>query len=483
MFDELVSEAEQLDEASVLADQLQADGDPRGELLALEIASVRAPSVEQVRALALEASNLRRAEARVVWPSSFTPADARLRAGFIVSFERGAPGQLRNCAPLPAMRGLRCIRGHRMDELEYTWASLRPAIVHTVINRTMNDYDDLGVLSKLRGIVGLDIGFGDQRQADEIAEHLRTRGDLRGLKLRWCMPDAIAPFAGAGLSPTHVAMQVLEPLELSLLQGFSRLHHLELQYDEDEDEIDEVDLAPLAKLPTLDSLSFCGPVRAHSWRRELERLRLRSLALDVEDFTNDDPEQWQRAHEQLDEGIEQLDIDAAYIDPERLRSLTQLRRLRLRLRGESPQLQYLPRVDELTLDPRVLDGLRELSCAKLTLAVEREAKPETELVGWRRLLDLLAERSLPALTLGTELDPELPEEALRVLARVEHLGLRGAPSWAQAEHLRELPRLRRLTVAHIDPAHHRQLSEWLPEVLVESTRRWPRARLPEPQDV
>lgn len=50
MRESIISETEQLDEASVLADALLAEGDSRGELLALELESVRAPTAEGARA-------------------------------------------------------------------------------------------------------------------------------------------------------------------------------------------------------------------------------------------------------------------------------------------------------------------------------------------------------------------------------------------------------------------------------------------------
>ncbi|HVI01293.1 MAG TPA: hypothetical protein VM869_21395, partial [Enhygromyxa sp.] len=59
-----------LNEVEVFADELQARGDPRGELLALELASERATSSDEARRLNREAQRIRNAHRELVWPSA-----------------------------------------------------------------------------------------------------------------------------------------------------------------------------------------------------------------------------------------------------------------------------------------------------------------------------------------------------------------------------------------------------------------------------
>jgi hypothetical protein len=80
-----VSDEQDWSEIEVFADQLQARGDPRGELLALEMASERATSSEEARQLNREAQRVRDAHHELVWPAALARSGVGMRAGFVVS--------------------------------------------------------------------------------------------------------------------------------------------------------------------------------------------------------------------------------------------------------------------------------------------------------------------------------------------------------------------------------------------------------------
>lgn len=73
-----------LSEVEVFADQLQARGDPRGELLSLELAAERAPSSAEARRFNREAQRIRDAHPSLVWPRELAESRVRMRAGFVV---------------------------------------------------------------------------------------------------------------------------------------------------------------------------------------------------------------------------------------------------------------------------------------------------------------------------------------------------------------------------------------------------------------
>jgi hypothetical protein len=74
----------ELDDSKVFADELQARGDPRGELLSLELAAESATSSAEARRLNREAQRIRDAHPALVWPEALRRSYVAMHAGFAV---------------------------------------------------------------------------------------------------------------------------------------------------------------------------------------------------------------------------------------------------------------------------------------------------------------------------------------------------------------------------------------------------------------
>lgn len=455
----IISEAEQLDEASVLADELLAENDPRGELLALEVASVRASSVEQARTLNKRANELLWDEPRHYWPSSFAPATAKLRAGFVVEIAEGFTGQLKEAAPLPCMRGLRYVGGWRMDELEHEYARVCPAWVSTTILPTDENWDDLGVLLKLRRLQQLDLGLGRGGPHHETFERLVELPELRALSLS--NYDRVTLELLADLRLTHLRLNWVRDGHLDTLGALARLRHLQINF------ANASRALVLAKLP-LDSLRIRLSLAPKIWAEMLDELSLRQLRVEVwdEDDSPAEMQRWREAHARLGPRLECLDVDLARIDTQDLFGLPKLRELTLRGPGE---LETLPALERLSLSVDALVSLRELSSPALTVLEGAD-----KALDWGQLSAIQGDVALRELDLRLPLGTSLSEVAMRALAEVEHLTLVDPPGQALRNQLKRLPNLRRLTVTNMGVGHHRELVEQMDEVLAESTRMWPR---------
>jgi hypothetical protein len=91
---------DELDETWVFADQCAAAGDPRAELLALELAAEHASTSEEARRLNREAQRIRDAHEALAWPLPLRETHVESRAGFVV---RGSLDQLANDGVDPAL--------------------------------------------------------------------------------------------------------------------------------------------------------------------------------------------------------------------------------------------------------------------------------------------------------------------------------------------------------------------------------------------
>jgi hypothetical protein len=74
-----------LDDSKVFADELQARGDPRGELLSLELAAGHATTSAEARRLNRDAQRIRDAHPALVWPEALRNTFVGMRAGFVVA--------------------------------------------------------------------------------------------------------------------------------------------------------------------------------------------------------------------------------------------------------------------------------------------------------------------------------------------------------------------------------------------------------------
>lgn len=456
MIDWIIDEAAQLDEASVFADELLARGDPRGELLALELASVRAATPEQARELNERAREL--ATESQFWPSSFAPALAKMRAGFVVDYSGAAEGQLKACAPMPALRGLWKLEGSRMDELEHEFARVNPACVSTTLDRTTADWDDLGVLMKLRRLVHLKLQVHGGVHLDAALEQLLTLPQLRGLTLPHHTQPGLEQLRGAPL--THLQLGSLLIRELPALAELPQLRHLHAWFRTAEA------LGTLTKL-RLDSLSLQLDAGPQEWAEVLSELSLRHLQVEPMGIRAAPVMRWREAHAQLDDRLESLEVPLRHLDVADTFAWPALRRLVLW--GEGP-VEALPRLEHLGLSATTLASLRELPSPSLAVLDEG-----LDIVDWQHLASI--QRAVPLRVLDLRLlglEPEPPDAALRALEQLEHLLLPEVPNSAQVKLLEQLPCLRRLTVTDMRPGHHRELRGRLREVLVESTPHWPR---------
>ena len=85
MFDDApVATSEDSDEVRSLADRLEAEGDPRGPLLALELAAAQAQSSDEARRLNRAAQARREAHPELAWPPVLGQTTTSLHAGLIV---------------------------------------------------------------------------------------------------------------------------------------------------------------------------------------------------------------------------------------------------------------------------------------------------------------------------------------------------------------------------------------------------------------
>jgi hypothetical protein len=462
VFGDIVSEAEQLDEASVLADRLQAEGDPRGELLALEIGCVRAPSVAQARALARQAQDLRAAEAGLVWRTPHGPDHVSLRAGFVVGLS-GGPGTPAHLAARAAgldMRGLRTIRGVGMAELLPDVVTAQPSQLDLRIEAKPRALDEL--VGGLRRLVELTCSVDRGVDVRATFERLARLDSLRGL--RAVVDDRVALAHLRHTKISHLRVSGVGE-GLGELVKLSELRHLEMRGTELDANLDQ-----LGELPLLDSLHMRAAFEPNVWRKLLAGLHLSRVRLDVDHGFRDQAGSWRQANAQLGAQLETLCVDVDYIDGDLLRSWPKLRRLTLLgHRG----FEQLPPLEHLGATLELLAGLDQLPGPSLALYGALDFDDLRRL--WARLAVMQDAAPLRTLEISHMGDQLFDARAVRAFERLEHLTLDVPPTLEDVARLRELPRLRRLTVRVLDPRGHRKLCEALPDVLVESTDQWPQA--------
>ncbi|HVI01294.1 MAG TPA: hypothetical protein VM869_21400 [Enhygromyxa sp.] len=291
-----MAEADDWSDAEVLADRLQAGGDPRGELLALELAAERAPDSGEARRINGEAQRIRDAHHELAWPSALGHTRVGMRAGFVVaaSFDELADPSI----PLELLLSARELslghhpldacatrleqarsRGLRIEGLEH-WGSdvdppadlgcLRglgeldaraPALERIAFVGRVAQPDVLAGFPKLRSI-----RFGGPLRKAELTslaslrlQHLRLHGELHASTLAESFGDTLAwlelPDCNGSLTPLRelaslrrlsFAMRMRAPVEH--LSALTQLEALDLPW------LDHASLTMLAKLP-LRSLS------------------------------------------------------------------------------------------------------------------------------------------------------------------------------------------------------------------------------------
>jgi hypothetical protein len=467
--------AEDWTEIEVFADRLQADGDPRGELLALELAAERATDSIASRRLNREAQRIRNAHRALVWPSALADAQLELRAGFVVSanydaiagssiplelllsvrdLSVGHDRRLEDCAPLlDRARD----RGLRLDALRQSTSAAGPAIDLARLRKldTLEQLSVAGpvitteVLAKFAKLVSCSFG-GPLRQAELCSlaplklEHLGLHGQvdpvivplfgntLTSLWLR-AWSGSLAPLQALPWLRTLRLDGPLPAGAIAELDGLLRLEELMIPT------LDEATLPVLSRLP-LRRLT----VRAMSSRLAAGLARLRTL-----------------------ESLTIYRVEDGAFDVAPLNDLAQLRRLAVQ--GAL--------IGKLTLPP---------TFERLAVGVHRPAAIFGEVAelavidgDFRNLRPLLASvRKLRLVWVHTR-----PGESLtdlpRLLPRLERLELRNHRdrefAWPEVpEILDALPRLRGFEMDGATVQELAEIARAFPE-LCPLTGKWPRS--------
>jgi len=455
--------------AWVFADALQAQGDPRGELLALELAAAHTDDPVQARALQRERNRC--------WKAF----DPRLRAseilhlrwvgGFLLAGYPKQQHELHRLLASPAATSLTRIRVDFCTREELS-RLVGAATTHrrplAVVELPHSRSNDLTPLASLPELALLRVG---DRFDPRVLGLLGERPGLRGLSLLGDDQVGLAE-----LAPIAESLELLElcAVAAARVEGLGRrlpaLEQLRLTRARIEGEPEFLrGAARLRSLRLPDSpLSSLGPIAALPSLRELELVpgKLRLVA-ELEPLA----------------ALERLALSGSKVgELEPLAALSACEHLGLSSTSATKlePLAALPRLRSLVIeggDMRRVSGLAaltELERLRLTKLANLDV---AALAGFERLhtlvldpggrrprsLDTLAR--LPALRrvsapveLLTELDARSP-----ILSRVEVLELTGA-AMPQAKDLAALPRLRAVLLPGREPAQIEALAEALPEL-------------------
>jgi hypothetical protein len=466
----------ELERAWVFADALQSRGDPRGELLALDLAAALATDSTEARAL--------QSSAHVTWKRIGPSVAGSLRAspalrlcwrgGFLLGARPRGGAEISGLLASPAARSLARIRvefctqeelarlvagvvGHRRPLVELDLPDSRLSDlsglceIDTLRALRVGDRFDPQLLDRLPELRALGLDGRDQPSARELAaapqlERLELvgprPGDLEGLarhlpRLRELTVMGMKTGMSASEGPRFLA-------------GAERLERLRLP---------DTPIRSLAELPALPRLRALSLVPANlPLVRELGRLRgLERLALIGGKVGELD------SIAALDR-LEHLGLSATRVsDLTPLRSLPQLRSLVL----DGGDLRRMAGLAELGLERLELLRLANVDLG-LVAALPRLRSLTLDLGGRRpRGLDALERMTeLRELTIPQALLDELQPIA-NTLARIEVLTLEGGERPPRAKLLQALPKLRRLILPGHDPAALARMAEALPEVAID----------------
>ena len=373
------------DEAQVFADELLASGDPRGELMLLELEAERATTPARCRRFNTEAQRWRELHPALAWPPQLGATHVTLRGGFAIdaSFTELHESEL----PAAQLRQLRSLRvrqdalgsealaafaqtqldGAQLERLSgvappaRNWGATQPAfdlrrLVDGSCGRLLATLEDLRLAQLAVDHVEA-LACLPKLRALDISKAPVARAQLEPLAclgLRELLWEPLDQDAGtlAGLGPS------LERLELFRVDRpaleVPGLHHLSLMREEPRGGLVEL-LAGCSRLDSLDLYYIDEP--------ELEALpasRLRALVIWELDYAETiEPEQLR--------GIESLAWECG-VDLELMSRLPELCRLSLsheRNRGRlrlGPKLRALTAFASAEIEHTPDTALRELSC-------------------------------------------------------------------------------------------------------------------------
>lgn len=492
-------EAEARAAAAVLADAAMQRGDPRGELLALELAAANTRDPIRARRIHRAAQVVRDRYPEQAWPSLPELAmSTRIRAGYLVAAALRGGDQTPNSNPSlnqaaalldhPAADSLRrlAIGAMPIDSLELVLRRLaeRPARLE-LLELELGDSGQLpAILPRLAALAprGLRLRLPDTQGGSFGA----TRVSIAGPDAGWLGSLQALSITGY-LDPSSLGPgSQIESLDgwssdaatLEQIVGLPRLRKLCLRHDGSRDEGGLVPLARarrlealavqvgspdelgvLAELPALRGLALHDPSgRASSFLTGLSRLTRLELR--------------ERAPARLDElaglvGLELLGLRGEPSEPGTL---------------DLSPLAELPRLRALILDtsrhtPRGCDQLHRLRALTVVGRVDLRWFSGTAL-DELTITHALAPPSLPRLSeLGPLRRLRMPGRVLqgidgtrlaRLLPELEELELVRAPATLSPDQFAGFPRLRRLVVDGVGRARARFFAEELPEIMVET---------------
>ncbi len=519
-------------EAAVFADAAMQAGDPRGELLALELAARASSDPLEARRVSCEAQALREHHPQLAWPELPQRGNLRavLRSGFVLAIEliEGADAghPLADFAPLallpaPEHRGLpQRGLGHSAEpgpwsRIPSLASALRDVLEHPACARLkrvqLGSAEPHALAASLacladhgRTLDLLAIRATGPQQLRELGPAL-ARVDTRALRFDYDRVTRL--FLGAAR----------ERVSLPMLASFERLEALSLA--------GYLDLLPLADLPLTTLDCWCHD------DRELERIvalpRLRRLSLIHDESVEPLVGAGQLealaltlSHARIAPLVELAQLRALALDEPTGEAIEHLRQLaaleRLELRGSLPvgglaRLDSLGSLEHLALNLGAAGPLLDLAplaalpqLRSLTLDLGRADAPalrgceallqvrELSIIGRADLrwldgtaLDALAitggfpPRQLPRLTeLGPLRRLAIPGQLLRgrdatslasMLPELEVLELHDVVETLTPDQFSALPRLRRLVLNELGLGRARSFAEELPEVEIEVT--------------
>lgn len=478
-------------EAAVLADAAMQSGDPRGELLSLELAAANTRDPIRARRIHRAAQVVRDQHPELAWPRGpeLDPLSLRTRAGFVIAaalpdaayegwIEHPASDQLRRVqvARSPSMPRLLDRLAARPHSLELLGLELVDSVE---LERLMPRIARVGAQ-------GLRIGFTasaiEQLDAAKRVVSLARLGPLEQLRVL-SLPGFLAPHSLARAPIEALDGWSRERDTLAAIAELPRLRTLCLRHDDE--------LQPLAAAQRLEALALRG-ARVHELAVLAELPALHSLALA-------DPSG--RATAQLAGLARLVRLELREALPSRLDALRELSRLELLgLRGSLLEpgpldlgpLAELPRLHTLILElgehtPRGCDRLAGLRSLRVIGSVDLRWFAGTAL-DELTITEGISPRSLPRLSeLGPLRRLRLPARVLhgidgttlaRLLPELETLELSQASSPLVPEQFAAFPRLRRLVLDGIDRTRARFFAEELPEIAVETL-----AELDDPLDL
>lgn len=473
---------------AVFADALQAKGDPRGELLALELASARAPTSTEARAHAEAAAELRARVPELAWPEAAMASGVTVRAGFVVAATLTNPSSEFDTLLAPCFRHLRSLSA-APGQLDQVLAAA--AAAHAETGLALDTLDELEPPSPMLDPVPL------VEPAAMPLARLRCTA---------------APAAIASLS----RLAGLERLDLGrpgppagLLDSLRALELVELGLDAPPDLLRDC----LAHSPGLRALTLHEHPRPHGLVLDspsLERLRVYGLGepqFSTEDRLADAQLPRLRALALMDTcaaeldglrrwSLEQLAVHARPGEGSRvaasLAALTSLEHLTLQydvqdfdLHDISP-LEGLARLRSLDLSTHVRGALRfDAGLDRLVLRagtpyrlridgpIERIVAPRSAADELSRFFDTRALRVLEAGSLGNTERSRLA----RNFPQLQRLSLSGRWSSEAVAAVAEHPELRTVVVHGIGLAAQRELAERLPHLqILGALHPWQRVR-------